>query len=85
MIDKVQKQAIQIGRELELSGFLNIQMALFQNEIFVLEVNPRASRTLPFVCKATGGDWVRAGVLGMLGSSFKSQGLEAPPIHPAAF
>jgi len=85
VIDKVQKQAIQIGRELELSGFLNIQMALFQNEIFVLEVNPRASRTLPFVCKATGVDWVRAGVLGMLGSSFKSQGLEAPPIHPAAF
>jgi carbamoyl-phosphate synthase large subunit len=85
VIEKVRSQAIRLGKELKLSGFLNIQMALYQNEIYVLEVNPRASRTLPFVCKATGFDWVRAGVHGMLGKSFKEQGLQAPPVHPNAF
>ncbi len=84
-IEKIRKQAIQIGREVKLSGFLNIQMALHNNEVFVLEVNPRASRTLPFVCKATGFDWVRAGIFGMLGKTFKEQGILAPPVHPNAF
>jgi len=85
VIEKVRAHAVKIGKELKLSGFLNIQMALYQNEIYILEVNPRASRTLPFVCKATGFDWVRAGVHGMLGRTFKEQRLQPPPVHPNAF
>src|ERR1044072_4765021 len=54
-------------------------------ELFVLEVNPRASRTLPFVCKATGFDWVKPAIHAMLGRSFKSQGLTAPSIYPRDF
>jgi carbamoyl-phosphate synthase large subunit len=84
-IEKIRRQSIQMGKELKLCGFLNIQFALHRNDLYVLEVNPRASRTLPFVCKATGIDWVKAGVSAILGQSLKSQGLQAPPVHPAAF
>ncbi|MBN8555303.1 MAG: carbamoyl-phosphate synthase large subunit [Deltaproteobacteria bacterium] len=86
MIDKIRKTSIQLGRELQLSGFLNIQFAISKkNELYVLEVNPRASRTLPFVCKATGTDWVRAGIHAMLGKTFKEQELVPPPLYPADF
>jgi carbamoyl-phosphate synthase large subunit len=85
MIEKIRKTSIMLGCELKLSGFLNIQFAIYKGELFVLEVNPRASRTLPFVCKATGFDWVRAGIHAMLGKTFAEQKLEAPPIHPKDF
>jgi carbamoyl-phosphate synthase large subunit len=85
LIEKIRKQAVLLGHELKLCGFLNIQMAIYQDEIFVLEVNPRASRTLPFVCKATGIDWMKRGVWAMLGKTFKEQGITAPPVQPTAF
>lgn len=72
---KVESLSLKICKELELCGFLNIQLAVLKNQIYVLEVNPRASRTLPFVCKATGIEWVQAGTCAMLGKSFKAQGL----------
>jgi carbamoyl-phosphate synthase large subunit len=84
-IEKIRQQSIRLGRELKLCGFLNIQFALMDGEVFVLEVNPRASRTLPFVCKATGVNWVRPAVYAMLGRSFKEQKLEAPSLRPADF
>jgi carbamoyl-phosphate synthase large subunit len=62
-IEQIRKQSEAIGRELNLCGFLNIQFAILDDEIYVLEVNPRASRTLPFVCKATGVNWVRPAVV----------------------
>jgi len=86
MIEKIKRQAEQLGKELQLSGFLNIQMAIGKNgELFVLEVNPRASRTLPFVCKATGADWVRPAIYAMLGRNFRTQQVVSPPLHPKAF
>jgi carbamoyl-phosphate synthase large subunit len=78
MIEKVKKLSLRICRELKLCGFLNIQLAFWKNDFYVLEVNPRASRTLPFVCKATGQDWVKAGTYAMLGRSFKEQEIEEP-------
>ncbi len=44
----------QIALELGVVGLINAQFAIQDNEIYVLEVNPRASRTVPFVSKATG-------------------------------
>lgn len=85
ILQKVKDQSIRLGKELKLCGFLNIQFALLEGEIFVLEVNPRASRTLPFVCKALGKDWVRVGVHAMLGKSFKEQKVQAPSIFPRDF
>ncbi len=85
MIDQIRKQSEKLGRELKLCGFLNIQFAIHQDSVYVLEVNPRASRTLPFVCKATGIDWVQPAVHAMLGKSFQEQGLVAPSLKPRDF
>lgn len=49
-----------------LKGFSNLQLALKDGEIFVIELNSRASRSLPFVSKATGVDWISAGIDAML-------------------
>lgn len=49
-----------------LRGFSNLQLALKGEEIFVIELNSRASRSLPFVSKATGADWISAGIEAML-------------------
>jgi carbamoyl-phosphate synthase large subunit len=50
---KIEEQTAKIAKALQVKGFLNIQFALQKEELFVLEVNPRASRTVPFVSKAT--------------------------------
>ena len=52
--NEIKRQAIMLALELKIIGVMNIQFAIKENEIFVLEVNPRASRTLPFVSKAIG-------------------------------
>ena len=53
-IDNICDQTIKLAKELEVVGLLNIQFAIKDDEIYVLEVNPRASRTVPFVSKAIG-------------------------------
>ncbi len=54
IISLLKKQTKMLAKELNVIGLMNIQFAVKNNEIFVLEVNPRASRTVPFVSKATG-------------------------------
>jgi carbamoyl-phosphate synthase large subunit len=54
MIAEIERQTILMARALEVRGLMNVQYALQNGEIFVLEVNPRASRTVPFVAKAIG-------------------------------
>jgi carbamoyl-phosphate synthase large subunit len=71
MISRIKKMSEAMAREIKLSGFLNIQLAILKDQIFVLEMNPRASRTLPFVCKATGVDWVQLGVRAILGEDLR--------------
>jgi len=53
-IEELERQSIQMAMELGVVGLMNVQFAIQGNDIFVLEVNPRASRTVPFVAKATG-------------------------------
>ena len=54
IIKKIELQTEQLAKALKVIGLINIQFAIKGNEIYVLEVNPRASRTVPFVSKATG-------------------------------
>ncbi len=54
IIDEINKQTTLLARELHVIGLMNIQFAVKDGEIYILEVNPRASRTAPFVAKATG-------------------------------
>jgi carbamoyl-phosphate synthase large subunit len=54
MIKEVESTTAKIALGLGVKGLLNIQFAIFENRLFLIEVNPRASRTVPFVSKATG-------------------------------
>ncbi len=54
IIDSLKEHTIKIGKALAIKGLMNIQFAIQNNKIFVLEVNPRASRTIPFIAKASG-------------------------------
>ncbi|MCP4650643.1 MAG: carbamoyl-phosphate synthase large subunit [PVC group bacterium] len=54
IIDKIRKDTLAMSKELKVKGLLNIQFAVKKDKVYVLEVNPRASRTVPFVSKATG-------------------------------
>ena len=54
VIDEIGRQAERLARELRVVGLMNVQFAVQNGDIYVLEVNPRASRSVPFVAKATG-------------------------------
>jgi len=54
LLEEIKEQTANIALGLGVVGLLNIQYAIFQDEIYLIEVNPRASRTVPFVSKATG-------------------------------
>ena len=54
IIDELHKQAATLARALDVIGLMNVQFAIKDNDIYVLEVNPRASRTVPFVAKVIG-------------------------------
>jgi carbamoyl-phosphate synthase large subunit len=72
-----------LARELNVVGLMNIQFAVKNEEIFVLEVNPRASRTAPFVSKATGVPLPRLATKVIMGERLKDLGLthEVIPSH----
>jgi len=63
-----------IGRALGVRGLMNVQYVIYQREVFVLEVNPRASRTVPFLSKVTGVPMVKVATRVMLGESLEQQG-----------
>jgi len=64
-----------LATALNVKGLMNIQFAIKDDRVFVLEVNPRASRTVPFVSKATGVPLARIGALVMAGKELKDFGL----------
>jgi len=72
-----------LARELNVVGLMNIQYAVKNGATYVLEVNPRASRTVPFVSKATGVPFAKLATKAIMGQSLKSLGLtrEVVPAH----
>ena len=82
-IERIKSNTYALARELGVQGLMNIQYAIKDNTLYVLEVNPRASRTIPFVSKATGVPWAKVATRVMLGLSLESQGLtrEIVPAH----
>ena len=75
IVARLKEQTIALADALQVRGLMNIQFAVKGGEIYVLEVNPRASRTVPFVSKATGLDLARAAARVMAGRSLKDQGI----------
>ena len=85
IITELRAETEAMARALKVQGLMNVQYAVKDNEIFVLEVNPRASRTVPFVAKATGVPVAKIGariMAGALLSEFKLDD-DAVPRHVA--
>ena len=59
IVQEVERQSVLMGKALKVKGLMNIQFAVKDGEIYFLEVNPRSSRTVPFVSKATGIPWAK--------------------------
>lgn len=78
VVDKIRDYTYAMIKELEIKGFINIQYAVFRNEVYVIEVNPRASRTVPFVSKSNGIPLTKIAVNLMLGESLKEMNIPNP-------
>ena len=80
--DQLRQQTIAMAHGLNVVGLMNVQFAIQNGTVYVLEVNPRASRTVPFVSKATGRPLAKIAARCMVGRSLASQGIVgeiAPP------
>ncbi|MGD9023093.1 MAG: carbamoyl-phosphate synthase large subunit, partial [Deltaproteobacteria bacterium] len=75
LLEQIKAHTRALARELRVVGLMNIQFAVKDEEIFVLEVNPRASRTIPFVSKATGVSLAKLAAKVMLGRTLEDLGL----------
>jgi carbamoyl-phosphate synthase large subunit len=74
MVERLKTQAKALARELRVCGLMNVQFAVKDGEIYVIEVNPRASRTVPFVGKATGVPWASVAAKVMCGAKLDALG-----------
>lgn len=72
IVTELKAQTSTLAKALGIVGLMNVQYAIKNNEIFILEVNPRASRTVPFVAKATGVPVAKIGARVMAGEKLKS-------------
>ena len=72
LIEKVEQQTKTIALGLGVRGLMNVQYAIYEGEIYLIEVNPRASRTVPFVSKATGMPLAKVATRVMVGESLRS-------------
>ncbi len=71
---ELRRQTVVLAKALDVVGLMNVQFAIQRGAVFVLEVNPRASRTVPFVSKATGIALAKIGALCMAGKPLAKQG-----------
>ena len=83
MIDEVREASHDLAKALGVIGLMNIQFAIKGGELFLIEVNPRASRTIPFVSKAIGVPLAKLGARVMAGAKLKDLGFteEVIPKH----
>ncbi len=75
MIAEIKEASKAMARELKVIGLMNVQFAVKDNELYILEVNPRASRTVPFVSKATGVPLAKLATKVMMGMKLADLGL----------
>jgi carbamoyl-phosphate synthase large subunit len=80
--DEMREQVRQMALELGVIGLMNVQLAWQDGETYVIEVNPRASRTVPFVSKCIGVSLAKVAARCMVGQSLESQGITREVIPP---
>ncbi len=71
VLDRIRKHSMDLARELHVKGLMNVQFAVKNNEVYILEVNPRASRTIPFVSKSIGVPLAKKAALCMVGKTLE--------------
>ncbi|PTL85969.1 carbamoyl-phosphate synthase large subunit [Vitiosangium sp. GDMCC 1.1324] len=79
LVERMKDQAIALAKELGVVGLMNVQFAIQGKAIYVLEVNPRASRTVPFISKATGMPLAKLASLCMVGKTLAELGATREP------
>jgi carbamoyl-phosphate synthase large subunit len=75
IIEKIKQYTYAMAKDLNVIGLMNIQYAVKNDVVYVLEVNPRASRTVPFVSKATGVQWAKVAAKLMTGKKLVDLGI----------
>jgi carbamoyl-phosphate synthase large subunit len=80
--DKIRDQVTKLALELGVIGLMNTQFAVREDEVYLIEVNPRAARTVPFVSKATGVPLAKVAARIMVGQSLADQGFTKEVIPP---
>ncbi|MEE9144083.1 MAG: carbamoyl-phosphate synthase large subunit [Candidatus Binatia bacterium] len=78
---EIRRQTVSLAQALKVCGLMNVQFAVQENHLYVLEVNPRASRTVPFVSKATGRPLAKLAAKVMVGKKLADLGITTE-IHP---
>ena len=77
IIDTIVKYTRELARELHVIGLMNIQYVVYNNEVYVIEVNPRSSRTVPYISKVTGISMVDIATKVIFGAKLKDLGYES--------
>ncbi|MGD9951885.1 MAG: carbamoyl-phosphate synthase large subunit [Burkholderiales bacterium] len=84
LVQELRRQTEMMARALQVCGLMNVQFAIQGDTVYVLEVNPRASRTVPYVSKATGRPLAKIAALAMAGVGLEAQGVRGditPPYY----
>ena len=84
-LDQMREIAKRLALRLGVVGLMNVQFAIHQGQIYVIEVNPRASRTVPFIAKAVGVPLVKLAAKVMAGQSLTDLGFTTEPAVPGIF
>ncbi len=84
VLQQLRAQTVQLAKGLKVIGLMNVQFAIKDDEVYVLEVNPRASRTVPYVSKAIGRPLAKIAARCMVGRSLAEQGVTSE-IVPAYY
>jgi carbamoyl-phosphate synthase large subunit len=82
LLNEIRSASHKLGRALKVVGLMNVQFAVKDDVVYVLEVNPRASRTVPFISKAVGLPLAKAATRAMVGLGLAEQGVEAEITPP---
>jgi carbamoyl-phosphate synthase large subunit len=79
IVAEIERQTRMLAKRLGVRGLMNVQFAVKDEQVYILEVNPRASRTVPFVSKATGVPWAKLAAKVMAGKSLDELSVMEPP------
>jgi carbamoyl-phosphate synthase large subunit len=82
LVDELRRETALLARALDVVGLMNVQYAIQRDAVYVLEVNPRASRTVPYVSKATGRPLAKLAARCMAGRSLAEQGVGGELVPP---